>query len=113
MLVRDKAWQWTENEQFAYAYLKHKLLSGTACSYPDFRKQFILKSDACGSTVGAILSQKEDEGQEKMVACASQKLNGTEPAWSTYDKEFYALVWAVRQFSHYLRYRKFIVLTDH
>ena len=23
LLVRDKAWQWTENEQFAYAYLKH------------------------------------------------------------------------------------------
>ena len=50
-------WQWMENEHFAYSYLKHKLLSGTACSYPDFRKQFILKSDACGTTVGAILSQ--------------------------------------------------------
>ena len=85
LLVRDKTWQWTENERFAYAYLGRRLLSGTACSYPDFKGQFILKSDACGSTVGAVLSQKEDGDQGKIVACASQKLNGSQLAWSTYE----------------------------
>ena len=93
--------------------MKRLLLMGTACSFPDFERDFILKTDASDTTVGAVLSQRDDRNQDVMVACASQKLNESERRWATYDKEFWGVVWGIRQFSHYLRYRKFILYTDH
>ena len=48
-----------------------------------------------------------------MVAAASQKLSDSESAWAPYDREMFGIVWAVRSFSHYLRFRPFTIYTDH
>jgi hypothetical protein len=76
--------------------MEKKLLAGNACAYPDFEKEFILKCDGCDTTVGAVLTQKDDKGNEKIVGCASQKLNSTEEKWAAYDKKIYGIVWGVR-----------------
>ena len=113
LLAKDQPFVWGKAQQEAFDELKRLLLMGTACSFPDFERDFILKTDASDTTVGAVLSQRDDRNQDVMVACASQKLNESERRWATYDKEFWGVVWGIRQFSHYLRYRKFILYTDH
>ena len=104
---------WTENQQWAFEEIKRRLLTGTACAFPDFDKTFILKTDASDSAIGCVLAQRDERSREQMVACASRKLSTGEKRWATYDKEYVAIVWSVRHFSHYLKFRSFIVYTDH
>ena len=113
LLCKNEEWNWTDEHQQSYNSLKEKLLSGTACChFPDFDKTFILKADGCGESVGGVLSQKDDRNKEVMIAAASQKLNSDQKKWCSFDVEFFALVWAVRQFQQYLRFKKFVIVTD-
>jgi transposase InsO family protein len=47
------------------------------------------------------------------VAYFSEKLNEAKLKYSTYDKEFYAIVRALMHWRHYLVHREFILHTDH
>ena len=97
----------------SFKQLKHELLSGTAtCHYPDFDKKFFLKCDGAHESVGVVLSQKDDRDKEVMIAAASQKLNNDQIKWCAFDKEYYGVIYGVRQFQHYLRYKKFTIITD-
>ena len=112
LLVKDKEWSWSEIEKKSFESLKERLFNGSACAYPNFEKMFYLKTDGSGTTVGAVLSKKNDNNKETIIACASQRLNPTERRWLAFDKEYYGLVFGVRQFAHYLRYNRFTVVTD-
>ena len=80
-------------------------------NHPDFTHRFILYTDAFQVAVGAVLAQ--DDRLEKVVAYASHSLTAAERRWSTYDRELWAIVWAVRHFRHYLGLRPFTIVTDH
>lgn len=79
-------------------------------AFPDFTVPFLLYTDASCSA-GAVLAQKQT--QEKVIAYASHVLTKAERKWSTYDRELWAIVWAVRHFRHYLYKQPFIIVTDH
>jgi hypothetical protein len=71
LLQKDQVWIWEEAQDKAFKELHEKLLSGGVCTYPYFDKEFILKSDGCDTTIGAVLTQKDDQGHERIIACAS------------------------------------------
>uniref|UniRef100_A0AAV2M1F1 Reverse transcriptase RNase H-like domain-containing protein n=1 Tax=Knipowitschia caucasica TaxID=637954 RepID=A0AAV2M1F1_KNICA len=50
--------------------------------------------DASCTAVGAVLGQKQEQ-TEKVVAYASHVLTKAEKKWSTYDRELWAIVWAM------------------
>jgi hypothetical protein len=58
--------------------------------------------------IGAVLSQ---EG--KPIAFFSEKLNESRRKYSTYDKEFYAIVRALDHWSHYLLPHEFLLHSDY
>lgn len=80
--------------------------------YPDFTKEFVLTTDASDYAIGAVLSQGPI-GKDRPIAYASRTLNSSEENYSTTEKEFLAIVWAVKHFRPYLYGRKFKLLTDH
>lgn len=47
------------------------------------------------------------------MAFFSEKLSGARLRYSTYDVEFYAIVWAVQNWRHYLFRKEFILFSDH
>ncbi len=78
----------------------------------DFSVPFKIYTDASNLAVGAVLAQDRD-GCEHVVAYASRALNSTQKRWSTFDRELWAIVWAVREFKHYIGLASFTIITDH
>ena len=113
-LLHDKSeWKWDSKEQEAFSTLKNLLVSEPIASFPDYEKPFILKTDASKVAMGAVLCQKKEGNKECMIACTSKKFNADELRWIPYDREYWAVVYAVRHFSHYLRFKPFQIVTDH
>lgn len=80
--------------------------------YPDFSKEFILTTDASDYAIGAVLSHGP-LGRDRLIAYASRTLNLTDERYSTTEKEFLTIVWAVKHFRPYLYGRKFKLFKDH
>jgi hypothetical protein len=88
------------------------LTSNQVMHCSDFDRQLIVKADASLASIGYILTQKFD-GKEKVISNGSKKLSSPEQKWSTYDREFFALLCGVRANAHYLRHTAFLAITDH
>ena len=112
LMHKDVKFVWTSDCELAFTTLRDRLTAFPILAYPDFRKPFRVQTDASNWAVGAVLSQ-DYQGQEKVVAYASSTLSRAERNWSAYDKEFYAVVWAIRHFRPYLGGSSFTVMTDH
>jgi len=112
LLEKDSPFVWTEACQSSFEELKQRLTSPPILGHPVWGEPFIVSTDASDESVGSVLSQQQ-EGVEKVIAYASKSLNKTERNWATYDKEFWAIVWALRHFYVYLWGSSFTVYTDH
>ncbi len=64
--------QWTPECQESFTTLKEKLTSAPVLAYPDFDKDFVLKTDASVRGLGAVLSQKQGDARYHPIAYASQ-----------------------------------------
>nr|XP_043639209.1 uncharacterized protein LOC122610276 [Erigeron canadensis] len=97
-----------KSAQLAFELLKEKLDSDPVLSLPYFDKLFQLECDASGVGMGAVLVLAG-----RPVANFSEKLNGSKLKYSTYDKEFYAIICAITHWSHYLKPKQFVLFSDH
>ena len=89
---------WKEEHQKAFQQLKDALTSAPVLAFTDFSKPFILETDASQEGLGAILSQKQPDGTQRVVAYASRCLRPTErneTNYSSFKLEMLALKWAV------------------
>ena len=87
----------------AFNILKEKCVNTLVLSFPDFKKPFLLETDASGKGLGAVLSQKQDDGRYHPVAYASRTMSETKQQYHSNKQEFLALKWAVmEQFREYL-----------
>lgn len=112
LLKKETPFQWEGEQEQATQHLKEALCSSDVLIYPDYRDDFIVSTDASGTALGAILSQKRD-GQERPISYASRQLNSAERNYSTTERELLAVMYAIKQFRCYLYGRKFTLITDH
>ena len=108
--------RWDDDCQCAFESLKHALTTAPVLGYADYSRPFIVETDACDGGLGAVLSQKQDDGRIRVIAYASRGLRGAEKNSATYSSkklELLSLKWAITdKFREYLIGGKFVVFTD-
>uniref|UniRef100_A0A2N9GVB3 RNA-directed DNA polymerase n=1 Tax=Fagus sylvatica TaxID=28930 RepID=A0A2N9GVB3_FAGSY len=108
VIKKNVGFRWGEEQEKAFQLIKQKLTNAPLLSLPNFSKTFEIECDASGVGIGAVLMQ---EGRP--IAYFSEKLSGAALNYPTYDKELYALVWALETWQHYLWPKEFVIHTDH
>lgn len=104
---------WEEEQERAFAACKEALLGEKVLRLPDFRRRFVIYTDASDEALGAILSQEDDSGKEYVVQYASRTLTSAERKYSISEKECLGIVYAVEHFQYYVRGTRFKLITDH
>ena len=66
--------QWTLACQEGFDQLKKALMEAPVLAYPDYSKPFILETDASLKGLGAVLSQKGDDNEIRVIAYTSRSL---------------------------------------
>ena len=75
----------------AFQELKMKCLTVPVLAFADFKKPFLLETDASIEGLGAVLSQKQDDGRYHPITYASHSLKGGELKYHSSKLEFLAL----------------------
>ena len=97
----------------AFEALKQACMNSPVLAFADYTKDFLLETDASKEGLGAVLSQKQEDGQFHPVAYGSRALTTHEKNYHSTKLEFLALKWAVTEhFKEYLLYQPFLVKTD-
>ncbi|KAK7004546.1 hypothetical protein BgiMline_006075 [Biomphalaria glabrata] len=106
---------WNEECELAFQRLKECLTSSPVLKLPDLSRTFVLRTDASGSGLGAVLMQTAEGSGDTLfpIAYASRKLNQAESNYATIELECLALVWAIEKFQAFLYGKHFTLQTDH
>eukprot|EP00731_Ephydatia_muelleri_P029144 Em0020g788a len=81
-------------------------------SYPHFKLPFLLDTDASNDAIGAILSQLDEQGNERVLAYASRLLSKAERNYCVSRKELLSVVSFTAHFRPYLLGHRFTLRTD-
>ena len=85
--LKQGEFQWSKGANKAFEEVKKKITEAPIMHLPDFTKVFEVEFDALGVDIGGLLSQECHP-----IDYFSEKLNEAKQKYSTYDKEFYAVV---------------------
>ena len=81
-------------------------------AFADYTNEFLLETDANKEGLGAVLCQKQADGQYHLVAYGSRALMAHEKSYHYIKLEFLVLKWVVTEhFKEYLPYWSFLVKT--
>ena len=108
---KDTPFQWTQKNEKSFQKLKACLTEAPVLAYPQFDKHastMVLQTDASNVGLGAVLEQ-----DQRVVGYASRTLTKAEANYSVIQRECLAIVWAMKQFRHYLLRGTFQLMTDH
>ena len=108
--------KWTEECELGFTNLKQALISAPILAYPDYSREFILETDASLKGLGAVLSQRGDDGAVRVIAYVSRSLRLGEKSMRDYSSakiKLLALKWSVcEKFKDYVLGSKFTVYMD-
>ena len=98
---KAEKWVWSREAEAAFQELKERFTTAPILSHFNAQKPVIIETDTLDFAVGAVLSQRDDEGRLHPVAFHSRKFQPGEINYEIHDKELLAIVDA---FKHWRRY---------
>jgi RNase H-like domain found in reverse transcriptase len=89
--------------QTAFDTLKDKFGKTPVLLMPDSSKPFVIESDASKFATGAVLRQKDVNGDWHLCGYISHWFNETERNYEIYDRELMGIIHALETWRHYLQ----------
>ena len=106
--LKKETFLWTEAADQAFERVKSLITQAPILRLPDFGKVFEIACDALDVGIGGVLSR---EGHP--IEYFSEKLNDVRLIYSMYEREFYAVIQALKHWRHYLLHKEFVLFSDH
>jgi hypothetical protein len=106
-LLKKDAFNWTPQHSIAFQTLKDKLSIAPVLALPNFSLPFVLETDASRFRLGVVLMQ-----QGRPIAFYSEALGPKASAQSTYYKEAFAILQALKRWRHYFLGGSLVIRTD-
>ena len=102
---------WSEETNNLFNQLKQALCNAHILKLPDMNKPFILRTDASGTGLGAMLLQ---EGNATLfpIAFTSKKLSLAQRRYSVAEIKYLGIVWGLQKFNLYLYGQSFVAQCD-
>ena len=113
LLHQDVPFKWTDECHSAFKDLKSRLVSQPIIGYADMGKDFYLTTDASITGIGYVLSQRDANNKEVVIAYGGRALHGSEIRYSTSEHEMLALKEGTKTYAPYLEDKPFTIFTDH
>jgi len=87
-----KEWEWNRQVEVAFRELNQRFTTAPILAHFDATKPVIIETDASDFAIGAVLSQRDEEGRLHPVAFHSRKFQPAEINYEIHDKELLAIV---------------------
>src|SRR3954463_13595269 len=100
-LTGKEEWSWGLEQEQAFEGLKKAMSMAPVLAMPKDEEPFMIECNTSKGTLGAILSQKQDD-KWRPVAFLSKALNLTECNYEIYGKELLAIITAFNKWQQYL-----------
>ncbi|XP_074291769.1 uncharacterized protein LOC141618565 [Silene latifolia] len=112
LLQKDCEFIMSEECMGAFDMLKEKLISAPIIQPPNWNEPFEIMSDARNYALGAVLGQRVGKAPH-VIHYSSTMMNEAQRNYTTTEKEFLAVVFALEKFRSYILGAKVIIFTDH
>ena len=109
---KQKALVWTPAGEEAFIKIRTLIADSPTLFFMDATAPIYLMTDASDYGIGGYLYQIVNNDKQ-LVSLVSKALTTTQLAWSTIQKEAYAIFFCCTYLDNLLRDRKFTILTDH
>jgi len=113
LLKASVPWRWESQQEHAFVGLKKAISSEPVLAIVDFKRPLELLTDASSTAIGAVLQQRDEDGNPHPIAYASRVLQPAEKNYPTQEHEGLAVIFGLLKFRTYLLGRHFTLFTDH
>ena len=110
-LAKDVPFAWSQACEAAFAKLKTMLVLPPIMRSPNWNLPFEIMCDASDYAIGAVLGQREDK-KAFMIYYASKTLDSTQENYTTTEKEFLPVIFALEKFRSYIVGYPVTIFTD-
>ena len=105
--------EWTPELQQQFLTCQTSIIDCKKLYYVHANAPIRVYTDASDYGIGAYLCQVLEDGEEIPIEFISKTLTKPERKWSTYEKEAFAIFYALRKWETHLRDVQFTLFTDH
>ena len=112
LLAKDVPFAWSQACETGFDKLKTMLVSHPIMRSPNWYLSFEIMCDASDYVIGAVLGQREDK-KVFVIYYASKTLDSVQANYTTIEKEFLAIVFALEKFRSYIVGSPATIFTNH
>ena len=108
-----KQFKWLPEHDKAYNAMLMAIKENTQLNLPDPNKTFYVQTDASDVAGAGRVFQKDEDGNEKLLACVSRTFTKAERKYGVFRKEVLSLLYCLKSMDFFLRFApKVVFLID-